>query len=121
VYTNASGGVLVNLSANDVTSTGATWATGSTGTKYLKQTATSLGTGDTGTDTLISIEGVVGSSFSDTLIGSAGNDTLNGMGGADFIVFTCLYYFYSSSLEFSLISIVAVIYLLSSSSASEIV
>jgi Ca2+-binding RTX toxin-like protein len=85
MYTNASGGVFVNLSTNDLTSTGATWASGSTGTKYLKQTATALGTGDTGTDTLKSIEGVVGSSFSDTLIGSAGNDTLNGMGGADYI------------------------------------
>jgi trimeric autotransporter adhesin len=85
MYTRESSGVFVNLSANDVTSTGATWAAGSTGTKYLKQTATALGTGDTGTDTLISIEGVVGSSFSDTLIGSAGNDTLNGMGGADYI------------------------------------
>ncbi|AFY48823.1 regulatory P domain of subtilisin-like proprotein convertases [Nostoc sp. PCC 7524] len=36
-----------------------------------------------GTDTLISIERVIGSNFNDTLIGGSGDDTLNGGFGAD--------------------------------------
>ena len=38
-----------------------------------------------GTDTLISIENVRGSSYNDTLIGSTGNDNLNGQDGNDSI------------------------------------
>ena len=46
---------------------------------------------------------------------------LESIGGAEFIFYTFLGYFYSSSLEFSLISAAMLIYLLSSSSASDIV
>jgi trimeric autotransporter adhesin len=73
MYMDASGGVVVNLSA-------ATAATAASMT--VKQIDS---TGDTGTDTLIGIEGAVGSKHNDTLIGGAGNDTLNGFGGDDYI------------------------------------
>ena len=46
---------------------------------------------------------------------------LESIGGAELIFYTFLGYFYSSSLEFSLISAAMLIYLLSSSSASDIV
>lgn len=41
--------------------------------------------GGEGNDTLVSIEGVDGSEFADTLSGSAGNDAFQGNGGADTI------------------------------------
>lgn len=44
---------------------------------------TGVVTGAAGTDTLISIEEIIGSAFSDTLTGGAGNDVLRGGGGAD--------------------------------------
>ncbi|BAY62672.1 putative peptidase [Calothrix brevissima NIES-22] len=59
VYKNASTGVNVNLEAGTASD------------------------GQGGTDTLISIEVIVGSSFADTLIGSVGNDTFDGGAGND--------------------------------------
>ncbi|RLB70480.1 MAG: hypothetical protein DRH04_03515, partial [Deltaproteobacteria bacterium] len=38
---------------------------------------------DSGTDTLLSIENVIGSSFADTIIGSNGNNVIDGRGGDD--------------------------------------
>lgn len=40
-------------------------------------------TGGAGTDTLVSIENLTGSSFNDTLTGNSGNNTLLGLGGND--------------------------------------
>jgi Ca2+-binding RTX toxin-like protein len=43
----------------------------------------SQATGGSGSDTLISIENLVGSAYADTLTGNVGNNILNGLGGAD--------------------------------------
>lgn len=46
---------------------------------------TGVVTGAAGNDTLISIEEIIGSAFSDTLTGGAGNDVIRGGGGVDVI------------------------------------
>lgn len=45
--------------------------------------ATGTASGAAGTDTLVSVEGVSGTSFNDTMFGSAGDDSLWGEGGND--------------------------------------
>ena len=62
MYTAATAGVNVNLSPG---------------------TPTATGDASVGTDTLTSIEGVVGSDFSDTITGGAGNEKLQGRMGND--------------------------------------
>lgn len=63
-----------------------------TGPVNANMTTGTVTGGDIGVDSLVSIEGITGSSFDDTLIGNAlanvlvgglGNDLLNGMGGDD--------------------------------------
>ena len=58
---NTTAGVVVNLTTNMVTST------------------------DSGTDTLISIENVIGSNLVDTIIGNTGNNVIDGRGGNDIL------------------------------------
>jgi len=60
-YADATGGVVVNLGI---------------------ETAQAVG-GGAGTDTLVAINGLIGSSFNDVLIGSTGNNTLSGGDGDD--------------------------------------
>ncbi|AFY48410.1 putative calcium-binding protein [Nostoc sp. PCC 7524] len=55
-------------------------ATAAVNVNFSTGTATD---GQGGTDTLISIERVIGSKFNDTLIGGVGNDSLNGGAGND--------------------------------------
>ena len=45
----------------------------------------SLNAGDAAGDTYLSIEGLIGSSFADTLTGTAGGNTLQGAGGSDLL------------------------------------
>jgi len=70
----------------------ATYATTTTGVTVSLAVAGAQNTGGAGTDTLVSIENLVGSNFSDSLTGNAlanslsgrgGNDKLNGGGGND--------------------------------------
>ena len=70
-YITHPSGVIANLSAAPVTVGG------------VAVQPNSVRDGSGSTDTLISIEAVVGSNFGDTLIGGAGADSLNGFGGAD--------------------------------------
>lgn len=59
-FAGASGGVVVDLSLTSAQNTGGA-----------------------GVDTIVHVEGVIGSSFSDTISGGAGNDVLDGGGGVD--------------------------------------
>jgi Ca2+-binding RTX toxin-like protein len=72
-YLNDAGSIIANLSAAPITVGGVT--------VQPSTVRDSFGS----TDTLISIEAVLGTNQADTLVGGAGSDTLSGSGGADTI------------------------------------
>jgi uncharacterized protein YkwD len=59
--------------------------------------ATGQATGGGGSDTLASIEGLIGSAFNDTLTGSAGSNSLDGGAGNDTSLYSGLYRAYAVS------------------------
>ena len=63
--------------------TGATGGAAFTLTQSASETVANLSNVGLGVDTYRNIEGVIGSSFNDTLFGSSGDDVLNGAGGDD--------------------------------------
>ncbi len=73
LYVSDPGPIIANLSANPIAVDGVT----------VQSNTVRDSTGNT--DTLISVEGVVGTNQADTLIGGDGQDTLSGFGGADTI------------------------------------
>jgi Ca2+-binding RTX toxin-like protein len=64
----------------------ATYADATSGVTVNLSLTTAQNTGGAGTDTLISIEKLIGSAFNDTLTGDGGNNTFDGGTGADTMV-----------------------------------
>lgn len=80
--------VLNGGAANDILDGGsgndtATYATATTGVEVTLAVAGAQNTGGAGTDTLVSIENLVGSNFGDSLTGDALANMLNGLSGND--------------------------------------
>lgn len=88
VYGTSSDNVLVGGLGNDTLNGDAGFDTASyadaTGAVNINL-ATNTVTGSAGSDTLVSIEKIIGSSFGDTVTGSAGDDVIDGGPGADTI------------------------------------
>jgi Ca2+-binding RTX toxin-like protein len=81
---------LYSGSGNDLLDGGAGFDTASyatAGSRVLVDLSVSTGqyTAGAGTDTLVSIEGLIGSPFDDSLIGNAGNNRISGGAGNDYL------------------------------------
>jgi Ca2+-binding RTX toxin-like protein len=79
LYAGAGDNVLDGATGTDTVS----YAFASTGVTVSLASAGAQATGGSGTDTLLSIENLIGSGFNDSLIGNTGNNTLDGGIGAD--------------------------------------
>jgi cyclophilin family peptidyl-prolyl cis-trans isomerase len=89
------GNNILNGGAGNDTVSYSAGVSGSQGVNVSLATSTAQNTGGSGTDTLISIENLLGTAFADNLTGNdddnilrgaAGNDTLLGAGGADTLI-----------------------------------
>lgn len=61
----------------------ASYASAGTAVRVDLAITTAQATGGAGSDTLVEVEGLLGSAFADTLLGGAGDDSLDGNGGND--------------------------------------
>ncbi|WJN59968.1 hypothetical protein OH686_14530 [Pseudomonas sp. SO81] len=76
---NSSNNILNGAAGSDTVN----YATATSAVNVSLAISTAQVTGGGGTDTLISIENLIGSDFNDTLAGNSGNNTLNGAAGSD--------------------------------------
>ncbi|MEF8707542.1 MAG: M10 family metallopeptidase C-terminal domain-containing protein [Candidatus Accumulibacter propinquus] len=81
LYSGAGNNVLDGAAGNDTVS----YAFATAGVTLSLTTAGAQATGGSGSDTLISIENLIGSGFSDSLIGNTANNVLDGGAGSDFL------------------------------------
>ncbi|MBK8577225.1 MAG: M10 family metallopeptidase C-terminal domain-containing protein, partial [Candidatus Accumulibacter sp.] len=81
LYAGDGNNVLDGAAGNDTVS----YAFASAGVTVSLATAGAQATGGSGSDTLISIENLIGSGFNDSLIGNTANNVLNGGAGSDFL------------------------------------
>jgi Ca2+-binding RTX toxin-like protein len=81
LYAGAGNNVLDGAAGNDTVS----YAFASAGVTLSLTTAGAQATGGSGSDTLISIENLIGSGFNDSLIGNTANNVLDGGAGSDFL------------------------------------
>jgi Ca2+-binding RTX toxin-like protein len=80
-YAGAGNNVLDGAAGNDTVS----YVFASAGVTVSLASAGAQATGGSGTDTLISIEHLIGSGFNDSLTGNTGNNILHGGAGSDFL------------------------------------
>jgi len=81
LYAGAGNNVLDGAGGNDTVS----YAFASAGVTLSLTTAGAQATGGSGTDTLVSIEHLIGSGFNDSLVGNTANNVLDGGAGSDFL------------------------------------
>ncbi len=81
LYAGAGNNVLDGAAGNDTVS----YAFASAGVTVSLATAGAQATGGSGSDTLISIENLIGSGFNDSLNGNTANNVLDGGAGSDFL------------------------------------
>ncbi|MEF8708956.1 MAG: M10 family metallopeptidase C-terminal domain-containing protein [Candidatus Accumulibacter propinquus] len=81
LYAGAGNNVLDGAAGNDTVS----YAFATAGVTLSLATAGAQATGGSGSDTLISVENLIGSSFNDSLTGNTANNVLDGGAGSDFL------------------------------------